>query len=419
MAQEVIQNPPRSLWELCQVMKPMEAINSVEYLLSDINEALQEKIDQIQAVAVGAAHRLLTDYYAIGLIIQEIYDDQQGDSWKSRYGNNAMKKVEAGYGLVQVVPVRGKELRRSVHPRGGRTHRPAEDEERQAHYVVPPATHCADSGRKIREELLERTLEKDWSCDELGDATKAALNAVSRSKPKRGVAGPRKLGGMIEQQDAYAKRFLEQAERVWDDAEHSLASLFFEQPMEKHSEAEGERLKEVTDRLRQLARVAGEKADEAEKVYTRYMRQLDRQKANAKAEAEAEEDDEEASVWFPADFDAAETLRKYAATEEPDDGAVDVDSLHAAGQGKNAAEVVEQQEEETAERPEEELEPVQTNKRAAAEKTPEQSEEEALAGDAVDKKPAKRRSASKRRKQSKVAPTATPAETVHGEASAR
>ena len=284
-------------------MTPVDRLTSPEYLINHIEDALQAKIDQINQLIQSDNRNIIMARYELGLLVQEIYDDTTDQGGDRRYGDKAMQKLCIAIPwcrsllyetllLVQHMSREEAERLSTLHTKSG-----------QPIFWTHVRILSGVTNPKSRNELLEHTLQEDWTCEELGKAV-MQLKEPNETVGARKAKGPRNLNGMIEQQQAYADHFLERAERVWNNPEQSLTNLCLDMPAEKYTQEGANKLKGLAGRLRLVAQEAEKRAQEAEKAFKEYLNIL----VAAKIEAAEMEEQPEEEVELEEELDDEEEL---------------------------------------------------------------------------------------------------------------
>jgi hypothetical protein len=259
--------PPGMCWA--------DYLNSPEYLLEHISPELQQQIDKIIGLLEKDRRNNILARYDLGLLVKEVYDEETMNYQMNRYGDKSMEKLCLAlpwsrsllYQTLRVVQVISREEAEQL----AGLHTQAGCPIYWSHVRILADVACPNT----RKGLLERTLQENWTCDELDSAIMQLKKShESASVVPKKIKGPRNLNGMIEQQRTYADHFLKQAEGVWNDPYKSLTYLCKDVSSKKCTEEGAKKLKDLADRLRLVAEEAEERAQDAQEAYERYAKVL-------------------------------------------------------------------------------------------------------------------------------------------------
>ncbi len=307
-------------------------INSSEYLLEHIGPELQQQIDKINELLEKDRRNIILARYDLGLLVKEIHDEETMNYRMNRYGDQSMIKLCLSvpwsrsllYETLRFVQV----ITREEAERLAGLHTQAGCPIYWSHVRALLGVSCPN----MREELLQRTIQENWSCDELD---KAIMQLKKSHEPAghRKIKGPRNLNGMIEQQRTYADHFLERAKSAWSDPEHSLTNLCLDVPSEKYTEEGAKKLKDLAERLRLVAEEAEQRAEDAQNAYEHYAERLHAPKSAAEVgdAAEKEEDltDEEQDDRRGAQINAELAAEFFDDAEEEEEETEEKEELEA------------------------------------------------------------------------------------------
>jgi methyl-accepting chemotaxis protein len=283
--------------------------------LRNVNPALNEQIHRIESSIKKEARRGLMSHYAIGRLVKEIEDDDPLNGGKQHYGEDAMKKLHHAlswcssslYDALHVVKVYTEDEVKRI----------SQTQTVSGRFIswtyLRELAQVPDKAE--RDDLLHRVIEEDWTPDTL----RRELRKIYGKANNRGgqLKAPKSFDEAIDQQAAIAEKFLERAEKVWKDQDHSLTHYFLELPRKQHTEEKAQKLKEHAEKLRRLAQEAEEQAREAEEVYERFLKLMETSKASDDSQAEVADETAESE---PSDVDEQEELGEEAPLEvEKDD----------------------------------------------------------------------------------------------------
>jgi hypothetical protein len=269
---------------------PLEKLE--QSFLTEVSPALREKIDQIKQWYRGEARHGLLSHYKLGLIVKDVYDDEEDQGGEQRYGRRAMRKLchalpwcktslYDALSLVQAYPEEEVARLAQLRTASGQP------------LCWSHVRLLADVGdRAGRDDLLNRVLAEGLTCEELGREVQR-LNGPKANRRGGQPRAPRTVEQVVRQQGALADRFLERAGQVWR-GEGSLTSRVRDLTPAEHTEERAGVLREHAERLRRLAREADERAREAEEVYEHFVKAVARQRAEDPGPEE--EEPEEAEV---------------------------------------------------------------------------------------------------------------------------
>jgi hypothetical protein len=255
----------------------------LEHALESIGPELRQRIDEIVAWHRDETQRTLLGRYRLGVLVKEVYEDDEKWSGESRYGGEAMKKI------CHALPWCKSTLYDALKVAQTFT----QDEVEHFSRLRTAAGHflywahlslLARLDRAVRERLLQRVLAESLGANDLADE-------VQRLKPKADNRGrkpvpPRNLNGLMDQQRKYADHFLQRA-RLWE-GEHSLLGRVQDLAPEERTDKLLKQLREHKEKLWQMAREAHAKAEEADRAYESLLGALERARAH---EEEAREGD--------------------------------------------------------------------------------------------------------------------------------
>ena len=260
-------------------MTPQEYVQSDQCLIDHTAPVLEQKIDQIKAHYDEEMRSLILKHYELGLLVKEVHDDELSNGGDGRYGSQAMKKLCAALPWAKSALYESLRLANTytreqagelveMHLRSG-------ESLTWSHVRTLAMIH----DKNTRAELLQRTVEENWTADELGKELERRYQLQSPKKPRRVLAPPSSLSGLIQQQRAYAEDFLKRDESAWKAEGCGLMDRLQELPTEEFTEEGASELKEHAERLRQVAKAAEQEAQSAEVAYQRYLKTLERVKA--------------------------------------------------------------------------------------------------------------------------------------------
>jgi hypothetical protein len=136
-----------------------------------------------------------------------------------------------------------------------------------------------------RKKLLKQAIEREWTSTKLANAVDLSKAPPPEKKPDgrgRPIGKPKTFDALLDQQDHFARDFLNRNSEVWSHAEHSLSAKAHFVGTEEITKERADRLREHAERLTLLAEKAKERADEAMQLHKRFMDVLEARDANLK-----------------------------------------------------------------------------------------------------------------------------------------
>ena len=249
--------------------------------LATMPEPLREKIRWIEDWFKEDTRHNILSRYELGSQIVEVYDDvheRQG----GRYGARAVEEIKRYFDWDRTTIYIALAVA-SVFTR--------EEVVRMAAIVRPNGSpipfgylvHLADvEDTDRRETLLSQAVAECWTCNELHYKVRAIVGEKVKPTEERGgrpMAVPKNFDAVLVQQTAAAENFFDRSAKVWSDPEHSLVAYAKELSDNKCTEELAEQLKVHLDKLQRLAQEAKSRADEAQDVYERIRKRLEKRKA--------------------------------------------------------------------------------------------------------------------------------------------
>ena len=276
--------------ELIVIMKEEDDLREQREILEAMNPKLKEKFDQIRNLLESEVHNVLRNRYDLGEHFQALYDDETDNGSKS-YGKHAVDKICRLLAIDRTL-VRGCMKFVSVYSR--------DDLEMLCTRLLPRGEHISWSHMRAlahvedtsrREELLEKTFDEGWTCNELADAAKRN-NDRDGNNSGRPPRIPSSFDGMVAQQKKATEDWERKNSKVWNHPHHSLVVKADELADDEVTEARLKEASELAYHLRGLAEEANLAAKRAEVVVRRFQDILDQRKRSQEPQDEATEDEE-------------------------------------------------------------------------------------------------------------------------------
>jgi hypothetical protein len=269
---------------------PSQRAAEKEDFLRMLNPALREHYERIEGFFTDLDARTLLSRHELGSMAKQVLDEAQQRGGCSRFGDGAWGRLLAALG-----DERARELQEAVRFAQAYTRAEVDDLSRMrladgrslSYSILRQLAAVVDSTQ--RQQLLERTVAECLTADELA---KVIQKQLGRPKTGRGNKPkvPVTLAAVIEQQARAADEVLNRSAKTWDNPKQSLTTLAHQLPPEAISQARAEALRLLAERMRRLAKVAEERAQEAERAYEQFKAILDQRAAkpaetNEKADA--------------------------------------------------------------------------------------------------------------------------------------
>lgn len=256
----------------------IDPIQRRQQLFDKMNPQLKDKVHQVKTWFDLAYKSTLLDRYQLGLLVQEIYDD---DYWgkDKRYGDGAVRKLEQYFAW-------GRDVLRPAY------RLVCEFTREEIDQVLTLRTSAGEpisythlrvlfpiKDKAVRWELLDRVIKENLTAEELDklvlDMQGLKVPGVRRSKRGRPLSAPRDFEGIYRQQEGYCQDFLQRSFQVWEAEEFCLAARAEALNPTDVTDQHLEKARHLADLLSQVSQKAQERAEEAKRVHEHFQKILD------------------------------------------------------------------------------------------------------------------------------------------------
>lgn len=266
---------------------PNQRAAEKEDFLRTMNPVLRQVLEKIESFFTDLDAKTLVSRHELGSLAKQVLEEAEQTGGCCRYGQAAWGRLLAALGQE-----RARELKEAV--RFARAYTRAEVDElsrmrladgRSLSYsllrLLASVLHATQ-----RQRLLERTIAESLTADELAKLVQDQFGRPKTARDNKPKA-PTSLDEAVRQQAGAAEEILNRAGKAWDGPEHSLSALAQRVPPEQVTWERAESLRQVAVKLREMARVAEEKAQEAERAYEQFIAALDRREREGDADGAA------------------------------------------------------------------------------------------------------------------------------------